>query len=531
MSRIAPYVLLALLCVLLFVWDLGSTPLIGLDEGLYAECSREMLVSGDYVVPTCNGKLFLDKPPLGYWLQTASMRVFGVNSFGARFPSCVAAILLVAFGVFLGSRLHGRRAGLMAGFALATAMLTAGLARLAVMDQLFSLAIAVSLGAFLLAYLEQWTRRGYLLFWAAMGASVLIKGPAGMLLTCGIVGTFLLLKRDKGGVLRSTPIAGVLIFFAIVVPWYALVQVQTHGSFAREFFIHQNLQRAMGEDFQHNQPFWFYLPIFLVGFFPWSVFVPLAWSTQVRRITHDASASASLFAGVWMVAVVGLFSISRSKLPSYIFPMYPAAALLVGSMWSRMSESGKPVALRRYAWGVIVIAVVLAVGLHVGPGYLPEQIPGLRGVLSTMGFSVVIGACFALMPMSNGNVVGGFVALCGGMSVFLVVAVSAGLPIAARSLSGPMVEMARLIDDTASPDDEVLSYRLSPPQPAMGFYANRPILALRAPLALDEAIRSSDVNLVVVESNNLAALPKAGILIGKRQKYMLYRFCNMPHSE
>ncbi|MHB9036732.1 MAG: ArnT family glycosyltransferase [Armatimonadota bacterium] len=528
MRRIAPYVLLALLCAILFIWRLGSVPLIGLDEGLYAECSREMLVSGDYVVPTCNGKLFLDKPPLGYWLQASSMRVFGVNSFGARFPSTAAAMLLVGFTVFLGSKLRDRRAGLMAGFVLATGMLTAGLARLAVMDQLFSLTIAVSLGAFLLSYLGIWTRLGYLLFWAAMGASVMIKGPAGMLLICGIVGVYLVLKRDVRGIMRATPVAGVLIFLAITVPWYALVQVRTHGTFAEEFFIHQNLQRAMGKDFQHNQPFWFYLPIFVVGFFPWSVFVPLAWSTQVKRPAHDSSGDASLFAAIWMIAVVALFSISRSKLPSYIFPMYPAAALLVGSMWSRSSESGKLGSLRRYSWGVFVVAVLLAVAFQVGPGFLPEPIPGLNRVLSAMGCSIVVGAGLALVLLAVGKGHSAFAALCGGMSAFVAVAALAGLPIASRSLSDDMVEMANLIEDKASKQEGVMSYRLSPPQPALGFYANRPVLSTRDPIVLRQAIRARRVSNVVIQNENLSALPPGGILAGRAGEYHLYKFPTLP---
>ncbi|MCE5314316.1 MAG: glycosyltransferase family 39 protein [Armatimonadota bacterium] len=527
MNRTLPYILLSLLCGVLFVWRLGSVPLIGLDEGLYAECSREMLVSGDYVVPTCNGKLFLDKPPLGYWLQAASMRVFGANSFAARLPSAIASVVLIGFTVFLGHKLYSRRAGLMAGYMLATAILTAWLARLALLDHLFSLAIAVSLGAFLLSYLGFWTRRGYVLFWAAMGVSVLVKGPAGMVLICAIVGAFLLLSCRKHSfwceILRVVPIAGVLVFLAIVLPWYVIVQVRTGGSFAGEFFVHQNLKRAMGSDFAHNQPFWFYLPVFLAGFFPWSVFVPSGLATQLKQASRDASAMASLFAVIWMVAIIGLFSLSRSKLVHYIFPMYPAAALLVGSMWSREIDSDKTLLLRKYSWAVLVVALLLGVAFQAAPHFLREAIPGLSPVLTAMALSIVIGAIVSIVLLVYKRSFGAFVALCAGMSVFMSIAVLAGLPLASRSLSGSMIEMSRQITDMASKTDAVISYRLSPPQPAMGFYAKRPVMSISDPNDLKKAL-GGRVSYVVIQDKYFSELPKGGVLVCRTDKHLLYRF-------
>jgi 4-amino-4-deoxy-L-arabinose transferase-like glycosyltransferase len=520
MKRTAPYILLGFLCAVLFAWRVGSTPLIGLDEGLYAECSREMLTSGDYIVPTCNGVLFMDKPPLVYWMQAAGMRVCGVNSLGARLPSTLAALLLVGFVVYMGARLYDRRSGIMAGFILASTILTSALARMAIMDQMFAFAITLSLGSFVLAYSGKWGRRGYVLFWAAMGVSTLIKGPAGMAIICLIAGTFLLMSRDRQAVRRAAPLAGVLIFLAICLPWYIIVQARTHGAFAGEFFIHQNLQRAMGEDFCHNQPLYFYLPVFLAGFFPWSVYVPLAWSVKVKR----ANADASLFMGVWVVVVIGVFSLSRSKLASYIYPMFPAAAVLVGAMWAEVTGSKKLGGLYKCSWIVLGVSVLLAVAFHVGLKYLPEPMPGLSLALNVMGTAVVIGSALSVVMLAIGKGNAAFAALCGAMVVFMAAAVLIGLPVAVKQLSEPVVDMAHRIAENSSPRDGVAYYRLSHPQPSLGFYAGRPVLSISDRKKLGESVGSGAVRLVVVQKESLKDLPPGGKAIGRSGDFMLYKW-------
>jgi 4-amino-4-deoxy-L-arabinose transferase-like glycosyltransferase len=521
MKRFLPYVLLALMCGILFCWRLGSTPLIGLDEALYSECSREMLAGGDYIVPTCNGVLFLDKPPLVYWMQAASMRVFGINSFAVRLPSMLAALLLVAFTVYIASRLYDRRSGIMAGFVLASAMLTAGLARMAIMDQIFALAITVSLGAFLLTYFEKWSRKGYLLFWAAMGISTLIKGPVGILLICSIAALFLVLKRDLQSLKSTSPVLGILIFLAIVLPWYVLVQIHTDGKFLQEFFLHQNLQRAMGKDFSHNQPFYFYLPIFVVGFFPWSIFVPLAWRIKVRLSRPDTS----LFMAVWMVVIIGFWSLCRSKLPSYIFPMLPAAAVMVGSMWSDISKSAKISSLIRYSGVVLAFSILIAAAFLVGLKFLPEPIPGLGAALTVMGLAIMIGSGIALALARLNKTTAAFGALCCAMTVFMAAAVLVGLPIASQKLSVPAIKMAGQIEKHASNIGRVAAYRLSPElAPAMGFYSGRPVLSMKTPTALRNAVLSSNVKLVVLQKTDSKALPRGGILSGQIGDLVLIKY-------
>lgn len=519
-----PYLLLVALCGVLFFWRLGAIPLMGQDEGLYAECSREMLASGNYTVPTCNGGPFFDKPPLAYWLQAASMGQFGVNSFAARLPSAVEELLLIGLTVFLGTKLFSRRAGLMAGFALASSLLAAGLARMAILDSAFTLAITASLGAFLLAYLKLAPRWSYVVFWAAMGASVMIKGPAGAVLILTTITVFLLVRRDLGALVRTSPVAGMLAFLIIAAPWYVLVQQQTGGAFLREFLIHQNLQRALGKDFQHNMPFWFYLPIYLVGFFPWSVFLPAA-ARQARKRetakTRSANEVAILFLAVWVGAIFVVFSVFKSKLPAYIFPIYPASALLVGLLWERAVETGELVSLRRGALAATMIACVIGAAMMIVPSRLDEPIPGLVTALIPMAVTLTVGCGASYLLLVLKRPIPAFAAICCGMSGFILAAVGFGLPIAARTSAVPAMKMAKVIARRTEPAFEL---RLSPPQPQLGFYSGRPVARLNDA----SAVSSRGPCLVVVQQDGRVDPPSGGKAVATIGPYVLLKYSTTP---
>ena len=136
-----------------------------------------------------------------------------------------------------------------------------------------------------------------------------------------------------------------------------------------EFFLHQNLARAMGQDFHHNSSLFLYIPLFALGFFPWSIFFIKAWAAHVRIRPDgdDRTGQAALFAAVWTVSIIAVFSLAKSKLPGYILPAFPGAALLVGLMWSKTVEAGKAAVLRPYAIASLAVASVFAVLLHDRP--------------------------------------------------------------------------------------------------------------------------------------------------------------------
>jgi len=522
--QFAAYAALAVLCLVLFAWRLGAVPLMGLDEGLYSECAREMASGAGWLVPKVNGIPFYEKPPLAYWLTAASIRIFGPNSFAARLPSCLAGLTLVALTVWIGTKIFGRRAGLCSGIAFATCIMSVALARMALMDMLFALLITAALGTFVLTHVRMLPRAYYVVFWVAAGLSVLVKGPAGAVLIAVTVLAFAAIRRKARVLADAMPLVGLAVFGLVALPWYAAVGVHTHGEFLREFIVHQNLQRALGQDFQHNMPFYFYIPTFLFGFFPWSVFVPLAWARYVRSAPTDSADEAALFAGVWTAAVVVIFSVSRSKLPAYIYPIYPASALLVGRLWSDAFDQPAADSLRRYAAAAVVLAVVIGGALLIGPRFLPEPVPGAGVALGAMGGSLAAGPVLCLLMLVKRGVKPAFGALCAGTAAFALCAVVLALPVASRALGEPAVAAAERIRRLVPRRQPVFAYRLSPPQSTLPFYAGRPIPAMKTEEELREAIRGLKSFAVVGQNDRLEGLPSGGRLVTRVGRYVIYRF-------
>jgi 4-amino-4-deoxy-L-arabinose transferase-like glycosyltransferase len=314
------------------------------------------------------------------------------------------------------------------------------------------------------------------------------------------------------------------MFLLVSLPWYVLVQRETGGEFLREFIIHQNLQRALGEDFQHNMPFYFYVPTYLIGFFPWSVFVPLAWVRYVKRRPQDAAGEASLFAAIWIAAMVVIFSISRSKLPAYIYPVYPASALLVGRLWSEAIESGAVDSLRRYAVAAVALAALVGTALLIGPRFLPEPVPGVGTALGAMALSIIVGTVLCLILLVRRRVSPAFAALCGGASAFALAAMALGLPIASRTVAEPAVAVAAEVRRLAPPGLPVLAYRLAPPQATLPFYARRAVLPEKTQGDMEKAVRGLRSFVVIGQQDRLDGLPAGGKLISRQGRFLIYRF-------
>ena len=522
--RVRPYIILGLICATIFIVGLGSVPLMGQDEGLYAECSREMLAGGNYIVPICNGEPFFDKPPLVYWLQAASISVFGVNSFAARFPSALSMIALVFLTAIAGNALYNRRAGFLGGCVMATSLLAVGIGRMAMLDAALTLTISISLGAFLLAYLERLPKWGYLLFWIAAGLSVLIKGPAALVLIIAAVAAFLLIRRQFRLTGMGMLVIGFFLAAAIVLPWYVLVQRETGGAFLREFIIHQNLQRALGKDFYHNQPFYFYLPILIFGFFPWSMFLPAVWTRCIRLRPKSAEEETSLFLAIWAIAIIGIFSVLRSKLPSYILPAFPPAALLVGVLWARAREPEVMTALRRAGAAAIFVGLLLSVGMQIGQKYLKDPIPGLSLPLAIMSGALFLGIAAAAVFLVRRCPRSAFISFCAGMAGFLLAAVVVGLPIASHKLWNPVVDMSEQIRQWDYREEPVYSYRLSPPQPALGFYSRHPVTPVSTVAEMKKLLKKDGSALVVVQAERLNEIPAHGTFLGRVGDYELYMY-------
>jgi hypothetical protein len=340
--------LLVAFCGFLFFYGLGAFGLVGADEPRYAQVAREMLERSDWVTPTLLGKPWLEKPVLYYWQAMLTFRVAGVSDVAARLPAAFDASLLIAAIYFFLRRF---RPGSELDGALITASCAAVFifAHAAATDMPLAACFAIALLAWYGWYESR--RNSYLaVFYFFLALATLAKGPVAPALSVVIILVFVAVKRDWPTILRTLWIPGVLLYLAVMLPWYVAVQVRNPGFF-RFFILEHNLARFSQNVYHHHQPFWFYLPVFLLAMMPWTILLILAVAERARLIWSEGKQalvvsspkdSWPLFLLIWMLVPILFFSASQSKLPGYILPAVPAGALLVAEYLAARRRGGHP---------------------------------------------------------------------------------------------------------------------------------------------------------------------------------------------
>ncbi|MBZ5663456.1 MAG: glycosyltransferase family 39 protein [Acidobacteriia bacterium] len=358
--------LLAAFCGFLFFYGLGAIGLLGADEPRYAQVSREMLDRSDWITPTLQGKAWLEKPVLYYWQARLSFRVAGnVTDKAARMPAGFDAAMLIAV-IYLFLR-RFRPGGELDG-ALITASCAAviGFAHAAATDMPLASCFAIGLLAWY-AWYESGRRGCLAAFYIFLALGTLAKGPVAPALSAVILFLFVAVKRDWRAIPRTLWIPGIVLYLAVMLPWYLAVQLR-NPEFFRVFILEHNLARFSQDVYHHRQPFWFYLPVFLLAMMPWTIVLVVAVAERARLIWSERKEAFSssedswpLFLLVWMLVPILFFSASQSKLPGYILPAVPAAALLVAEyLAARRSEERKFSLLFAASHGILCGLLVFA---------------------------------------------------------------------------------------------------------------------------------------------------------------------------
>jgi 4-amino-4-deoxy-L-arabinose transferase-like glycosyltransferase len=345
--------LLAGFCAFLFFYGAGQFGLIGADEPRYAQVAREMFerrghIDG-WITPTFEGRPWLEKPPLYYWQAMLAYSMFGVNDVAARIPSAFDATLLVVV-VYLFFRRFRRGVELDAALIMASSAGMFGYAHAASTDMPLTATFAIGMLCWWAWYESQ--KRLYLaLFYALMALGMLAKGPVAPFLAAVIILLFGAVTRQWRLVLRTLWLPGIFLFCLLALPWYVAVQLR-NPQFFREFILEHNLARFSTDLYHHPEPFWYYLPVVALSILPWTVFVITAfvrtirvWWQERKSITAitDPELQLNLFTCLWLIVPIVFFSVSRSKLPGYILPAIPAAALLLAEYLQLHFENDEPV--------------------------------------------------------------------------------------------------------------------------------------------------------------------------------------------
>ena len=319
----------------LFFYGLGGFPLLDVDEPVYGQVANEMSISGAWqawLSPHYLGNLWFDKPPLFYWLSSASFKIFGANEFAARFPSALMALGLLLILYSFVKIDYGKKIAIKSTIILATCIQMIVLAHAAVTDMTFVFCLMLSIYGYRLWIKED--AKSYkwaFLCGAGAGLATLAKGPVAPVL---LFTTFVLhlywLKRIKF-LLSWQMLIGIIAFAGVGLPWYILM-LQLHGKeFIDGFLVANNLTRFLTAEHQSITGKWYSffmnIPTLLVFFFPWSLFLPFGIIKGMR------SNDGAKLAFIWFIVVFIFFSISKTQLVTYIFPLYPVAAMFVALLW------------------------------------------------------------------------------------------------------------------------------------------------------------------------------------------------------
>lgn len=412
------WIVLMLLAVAALAPGLFSIPAMDRDESRYAQASRQMMESGDYINIRLQDVDRHKQPAATYWLQALAAQPFGGAEapIGAhRLPGFLFALFAVAATAWLGARMFSPAAGLTAGLILATTLVLAVEARTAKTDAILLGVGMIAQVALMILMIEVKARRPAFIgwpavMWAALGATLLIKGPIFFMVTALTLIVFAVWKRDAGLLLKVRPLPGVLLALAIFAPWFIAINLETNWDFARTAIGYSMLDKVGEAQEAHSGPLGFHLMATLFTLWPGVALLPLGVLAAWRMRAEDRVK----FLIAWILPTYVVFELVATKLPHYTLPSYPAVAILIALGLAQAGEllaSGR-VKIVHGVFAVIAVAVALLLGaVPVGGSIYLGQTPDLAAWLS-IGFGVLAAGAIAALALkpSGGRLLGTSVA-------------------------------------------------------------------------------------------------------------------------
>jgi 4-amino-4-deoxy-L-arabinose transferase-like glycosyltransferase len=536
-------VLLLALSLLLFFLGLGSLGLTDRDEGSNAEAAREMVETGDWVSPTLNYQPRFAKPVFIYWLMSGAYTLFGASEFTARLHSALFGVLLVLMQYLFLARLRSPTEGLLGALMLLLNVEMVALGRMALTDSVLIFFTTLSLYGFWLGLHapspvssppgggrgegegeappgKGRTRHFFWLLYVGMALGTLTKGPVGVAVPLLAIVPYLTFTKRWGQFWRTGfPLAGLVVFLLLAAPWYAAMYV-IHGSAYTASAQADTIGRFLSTIGGHGGTLFFYIPVLLFGFFPWSGFLIFALYTALRgwRVaggerreargerreggtdqtssplplvsSQPSSAELELFAAIWLIAVFLFFTLSATRLPHYIGPLFPAAAILAASFWHRCLSDPATRGLRPSVHATMVLGYLLGFALAATPALYDSLLdvilkefpvasqvtPGFGPVAA--GLTLVIGSgMVGYFGLSDERRAGAFWAAGATIAIVLLLAIQIVLPRFNAYFVAPPHELAYAAGVNLGPEDRLILY--GPARPSLIFYAKRKAIVIR----------------------------------------------------
>ncbi len=440
--------LLFLGLIAFYFYGLGLLPLLGPDEPRYAQVAREMFLRGDLITPTLGGHLWVEKPSLLYWLIFASYKLFGVSEWSARLGPAVCGLLTITAVFWVGKRVEratpdGELAGhgLWSALAAGTSVGLVAFSLAASFDIVLTMTTTWALAFFVVAELDETPKRRLWLagFYAAIGLSLLAKGLVGLVVPFGVVSVYYLLRgRRPERSIYSSLLWGLPLALAIAATWYGPM-IWKHGSpFINRFIVEHHFARYVSNKYHHRQPFYFYLLIVPAFALPWTAFLfeGIWTSRRVPRRVDDPGSKVRVFLIAWVFVPLIFFSFASSKLPGYILPVLPAAALIAGERLARFTSG-----VTNTVWPARATAILFLLFAIAAPIYAMNS--GAVSVQSALAIAIPLTMAGAFALISQRSRTAAILLMAVAILVALVIAVRFIAPqTVARESSKQLLQLA-----------------------------------------------------------------------------------------
>jgi 4-amino-4-deoxy-L-arabinose transferase-like glycosyltransferase len=501
-----------------FVAALTTLPGLGVgtlwdnSETAYGEVAREILLTGNWVVMHQNGAPWYVQPPLYFWIAALFAKVLGVTEFALRLPSALATIVMAAAVGYVVARVASARAAILSATILSTALMQAVVGRLAIMDALLDLAVTLAILSWFGALR---TGSGFFWYagWVAIALGTLAKGPVAPVIALLVVVPWAIWERRVGqrpawpSAMRF--VLGFALCVAIVAPW-ALALLRAAGPVAfSEMLGHYTVGRYLGTIENQSGPVYYYLPVLILGFFPWIAYlipaVAQAWNDARVRET-GAIARLAL---VWLVLPFVFFSFAQTKLPNYIALELPACAVMVGVWFDLVADRvDRRAAL---AWtavvpiGIVLIGIAMLIFSHINR--IASDLDAIRGDFLALGAALFVGSvvCFALLLRRRVAFVAPFALAAASVAVMLIIAIAE--PLVERFK--PIPPLAAVVERDRRPGDAIAIQGVSGGN-ALAFYTVPGVAHLTNP-------GETSTDLSTDPRHTICSAPRAFVITSKKR--------------
>ena len=479
----------------IYFFQLGAMTLWDTDEALYTEIAREMQTTGDYISTQWNYSPWFCHPPFYFWMVVVTAKIFGWTEFAARFPSALFGVLLIILTYLMGSLMINRRTGFYAGLITTVIIQLWVQSRMAILDMPFLFFLIAAVYFFLLGIYKK-SHYYYIGFWVSAGLAVVTKGPVGFILPAIYAGIYIIITKDWKEIKPLLLSWGVPLFLLFSVPWYWVMSDIYGQPFIETTFIYFFFKRIVAPVMNQDGSWYYYIPVFLAGFLPWTAFIPLSFYFLAKKFSDNRAK----FFLIWIIFTFLLFTFAGTKRPNYILFIYPPLSIALGWAMDSIFNNGKfkkssTISYIAFSLStILVIGAFIIVAMKVYPQYYKEY----SGNLLMLMVPLIVGGVVTLILTFRKKEAAFYAIVSMGVISYLVLI--SYIPLV-QSLK-PEPNMAGIILKLKKPHDKIALRGNFGRQFSIIYYTNQPVILYHSEKDLIMGIERHDGMWTVMHQKN-----------------------------